>query len=634
MIFRIILMKNTKLYILLLLPPILIKSPASGQELRGLSNNPVIKSQNEKSKPELKTTSATKVLLSLPFFDDFSYEGIYPDPSLWSDKDAFINNSYPDMPISVGVATLDAIGKNGDPYAQSQQVTRSDHLTSHPIDLGPFAGQTDTVFLSFFYQAGGKGELPERNDTLLLDFYSAKDSIWLRAWDKPGDTLFPFRQVIVPVNDTLLQEGFRFRFANYTSMSVKDVLGGEGALSNVDHWHIDYVQLEQKPRNSHAQLDDIMFVKPLESTLILYETVPWTHTTNAQFNGKKDLITIYLRNAYDSIVKVTRSYLITDLNKGTQESPAVGGNEDFGPNSVFDRSDRFNAGILYYPAEYGQYEIKAMLSTDDEFKQNDTITRIERYEDYYAYDDGTPEFGFGITGESSAGAKLAYRFHLYKEDTLRAIDIYFNKTQNDYTANLPFTLCVWNNKNNEPGELIHCTDSIYFPETSGNFLHFRRYPLGNLIPVKDTVYIGLQQTQNEFLNIGYDANNYNRHNIFVNTEGVWFKPSMSIRNGSLMIRPVFGKKITLNNPEISGLSPNLVSVYPNPANHIVYLEISDPSMETRINTTIYDLAGNMVYNSSLFHQSIDVSGLQPGVYIIRFTGKAQKGITKKLIIIR
>jgi len=41
-------------------------------------------------------------------------------------------------------------------------------------------------------------------------------------------------------------------------------------------------------------------------------------------------------------------------------------------------------------------------------KQNDTASIILNFTDNYAYDDGTPEFGFGIPAPSTEGALLPF----------------------------------------------------------------------------------------------------------------------------------------------------------------------------------------------------------------------------------
>ena len=78
----------------------------------------------------------------------------------------------------------------------------------------------------------------------------------------------------------------------------------------------------------------------------------------------------------------------------------------------------------------------------DYHSSNDTMTFTQVFGDYYAYDDGVPENGYGLT---STGGKqwLAYRFDLNTQDTLTAVDLYFNRTRNGENENVQFRLCVW-----------------------------------------------------------------------------------------------------------------------------------------------------------------------------------------------
>jgi hypothetical protein len=626
-------MKYLKIIVLLIFTAIFSVKDIYCQELRGLQENAVLKKYLKNHPVSLKSTQTIKNL-TLPFFDDFSTSSVIPDQSKWEDKDAFINNSYPVEPISIGVATLDAIDQNGNVYAINAIPTLSDHLTSRPIDLSAYAGTGDSLFISFFYQAGGQGDLPERTDSLTLEFYAANSNKWIHAWSIPGDTLAPFKQVILPLPDSLFQDGFQFRFSNYTSMSVNDVTGGKGALSNVDQWNLDYIQLDNKSRAAFRNLDDIAFVEPLQSTLILYQTIPWTHINNAQFNGKKSIITVVFRNAHDKVVNITRSYLVTNLNTGKTTIPAEGGNEDFPPDSVYERNDYFNAGIINDGSPVGRFQIESYLgTTNSEIKSNDTVRRIEEYSNYYAYDDGTAEYGFGITGESSELAQLAYRFKLYKEDTLSAVDIYFNKTQFNYNSTLPFRLCVWNNRNGEPDSLVYSTDTLYKPSSDVSLNQFKRYSLDTLMVVKDTVYVGLIQIRNDFLNIGYDVNDNNKKNIFINTGGTWYNPSASIKDGSLMIRPVFGKNVFTAIPRVPEPEKNSFIFYPNPASDHISIEIPPDIVDTDWQISIYDISGRSVKKYARFETYINLTDLNDGIYFIRFTNSGKRQVTKKLLIV-
>jgi hypothetical protein len=124
------------------------------------------------------------------------------------------------------VATLDAIDASGEVYSQNDLPTPSDSLTSLPFDLSPWATGTDTVRLSFFYQAGGKGEIPERTDSLLLDFYSPATERWARMWFAITDTFSHFSQVVLSVPRNTASTGSVSGSA-ITSMSPDEVRGGK-----------------------------------------------------------------------------------------------------------------------------------------------------------------------------------------------------------------------------------------------------------------------------------------------------------------------------------------------------------------------------------------------------------------------
>src|SRR3954468_4446978 len=64
-----------------------------------LQSNPAIKSYLESHKNSGAAGNArisgVGDTLSLPFIDDFSYDGVYPSAALWVDSDVFINRDFP-----------------------------------------------------------------------------------------------------------------------------------------------------------------------------------------------------------------------------------------------------------------------------------------------------------------------------------------------------------------------------------------------------------------------------------------------------------------------------------------------------------------------------------------------------------
>jgi hypothetical protein len=630
--------KNFPVYnrILGFLVLILPFSGVSGQELIGLTENQEVKKAARELYSREKTT-ADAVSLKLPFFEDFSVLKVYPDQSKWTGLSVFVNSSFPDLPPSIGVATLDAIDATGEVYAINDRVTPSDTLTSLPIDLLPYKNTEARVLLSFFYQAGGKGELPDPKDSLVLEYFSPQSAEWFWAWNASADSAGPFRQEILTVPRSFYEDGFQFRFRNYTSMSVNEVKGKYGALSNVDQWHIDYIMLDTFPRESHSSISDIAFVDPLSDLLFDYTTVPWHHVDYAQDIGR-NTVRYVVRNFHPTdIANIERSYRVKNvLTQEISNYELLAGVID--PNSIWVRNDPFNHSFYYEPTEYGQFEVTAYITTPaSQFMGNDTVKYTQLFRDTYAYDDGTAEFGFGISGESTTGAMIACRFPVFREDTIRGIDIFFNKTRNNYTADLYFKLCIWKNKDGKPGDTLYVTpdQDVFTPDTSAGLLEFTRYrlPLSREIIVDDTVFVGIQQMQEDFLNIGYDISHDNRRNIFVNITGSWYSVDSLNPSGSLMMRPVFstGEQPSGITEEASG--PGILTVYPNPVSDMLHIRFPETFMNEDGTLFVYDITGRQAFSERLSH-SVYVGQLKPGIYLVKLVMQSGQVLVSRFIVCR
>ncbi len=609
--------------------------PTKGQSLIGLTENQEIKKVFQSDNSRKKSTAGISSH-ELPFFDDFSTISIYPDPEKWTDSYAFINSSFPLLPPSIGVATLDAIDSRGNVYAIDSRPTPSDTLTSVPINLLPYKGNSKQVILSFFYQAGGKGEIPDPQDSLILEFYSVTDNQWVHIWKTTTDSSTPFIQIIKQVPEHFYEDGFRFRFRNYTSMSPDETKGKYGALSNVDQWHIDYVRLDAENIITHEKISDIAFVEPLKGMLKHYVSVPWAHVNYAQ-DIMRQYTRYVIRNMEDSARTFYRSYYVRDLNNNKKYYYNQY-DEMILPETLIIRNDPFDHAYTQTQSEYGRYEVAAYITTPPkQFWGNDTVKYYQEFSDYYAYDDGTPEFGFGVSGESSYGALIAVRFPLYRQDTIRGIAIFFNKTMNHNTADLEFNLCVWNNRNGKPADLLYVSEDTYTPDTSMGLLEFKKYMFPddlNLI-VSDTIYVGLKQLTENFLNIGYDNSCNNCSNIMVNTSGTWFlyTEKNPLYNGTLMIRPLFSRKSSTGITDKHTSLDNRLILYPVPAGDRLNIILTETDHVTQGEVTIHDISGRLVLTTVL-SESISVSRLQNGLYFINIKLSSGENFTSKLIISR
>ncbi len=207
--------------------------------LTGLSSNVVI--ANYLQSGALQGKSMVNDTLELPFFDDFSRTEVFPDQKLWKDVNVFINSSFAVEPISLGVASFDALNSLGELYQDLDAYPkRADYLTSQAINLNyPVSAN---VVLSFFMQPQGLGNAPEAGDSIMLEFLSQSEG-WVKVWGLAGKNVTGFKQYFVPVNqEKFLYKGFRFRFVNKVSLAG---ISNPSAAANCDHWHLDYVELDK-----------------------------------------------------------------------------------------------------------------------------------------------------------------------------------------------------------------------------------------------------------------------------------------------------------------------------------------------------------------------------------------------------
>jgi hypothetical protein len=619
-------------HILIFLFGFLAYAGVSGQEVRGLTENPVIK-EYLRNRPAVLKSAQAVAMLGLPFFEDFSTSNVVPDPAKWADRSVFINNSFGLDPISVGVATLDAIDANGEVYSINNLPISSDVLTTLPFNLSPYAISKEPVTLSFYYQPGGKGELPEKTDSLMLEFYYASDSLWQKVWSVSSDSLTPFRQVVLAVPDTFCQAGFRFRFRNKTSLSPNEVTGGDGALSNGDCWNIDYIMMNTRPAAEHRSFYDVTQVDIPRDLLDFYESVPWTHLNSAQNITLNNMrYRIRVMGAADS-VNNGLGYYVQNLKTGTREY--------FEPDNI--NSPPHSLQTWYFPfyspftrndnSSEGQFEVVSYLDPPgDQVRENDTSRIVMNFRNYYAYDDGSPEYGFGISGESTSGAVLACRFRVYQPDTLRALQMLFNKTRNHANAELGFKLCVWKDKDGLPGDLMYMSSEIFTPGDEFNFLGFNlyRFPEDTNLVITDTSFFaGWKQSTEEFINLGYDVNRNNLSRIYVNISGDWFTPGNSLIPGTPMIRAIFGSaNIVTDVRDIPGKDKD-VELFPNPASDIVHIRTTGLTLS---HIRVIDLQGRVLLNENGDHHEIDVTSIPPGMYLIQLSTIDGRYVNRKMVI--
>ena len=514
-------------------------------------------------------------LLSLPFFDDFSNVAL--SSRNWEMGGTFVNTGYAPLPPTLGMATLDAFDAEGRLYpTTTEQLFPCDTLASQPIRLDsifvPYQRAltpADSVYLSFFYLPGGGygnmwervGDSPEGVDSLLLEFYDSVNDRWDLVWGRGGceaDSLFAqtgryWQYVEVCISEQrYFTSGFRFRIRNYSSLTN---LNKKGMISNADQWNVDYVLLDASRRRGDTASRDVAFVEPAPSMLSRYQAMP-----ARQFLGTEmaENVRLIVANLFSEELATDYHYHIYDEH-GVDVYSYDGGFENI---PVYWRGLQYQTSPAHAMPPIGYtfplsndsptsymivHNVREGVSGDIH-TQNDSTTFVQEFDNYYAYDDGIPENGYGITSTSSR-VKIAYRFHLNMEDTLTALYMYFNRTLGEENGDIRFAITVWDDANGVPGNIIY-QDAIRRKPLFEGINQYVRYVLEEPVVCNGTVYVGFEQYSPDYINIGFDRNHDASSEILYLSSTSW---QTSILRGALMIRPYFGQKATLDisQPEVS-----------------------------------------------------------------------------------
>lgn len=577
--------------------------------------------------------------LLLPFHDDFSYTGFIPDTARWDDVYAwvYVNRGFPIAPPNAGVATFDGLNAIGYPYDFTVSVTSSgkaDYLTSKPFYLNNYQA-SDSVYLSFYYQPEGRGNAPEAVDSLILEFFSplwgneASDTAWHMQWYaegfNPSSSDSTFYHVMLRLSDPdLFQAGFRFRFRNKASR-----------CGSLDHWHVDEVYLNENRNMNDKITKEVRFTYHPQSMLKDWSAMPhWLYKPTKM----TDTIHNFIRNNDTLDHAVTAySYVMRDRN-GVLIVPSNTYSTSGGPlMDPFDTSGYYTYGPMVDPpvANITNFGLSSFIDstfcttthylTSDIPGQSDSIVYQQNFYDYFAYDDGSAEAGYGVN-QMFAKVALQYVHPSGENDSLKAFQIFFNPVGTDI-RNDSITLMVWNDNNGQPGTIIYQEGLLNPVYMQQGYNRFATYVLANPLNISGTYYIGWQQTTVRLLNVGLDLNTDRSDKLFYNFNGTWYN---SAYKGALMMRPVFDELYG-----VSGVQEHAAAgqwnVYPNPAQY----ELNISGKGTVKQAIIYDIAGREVLQvSSVNNGSINISSLQAGSYFIRIADTNGQAETVRFVVAR
>jgi hypothetical protein len=624
-------------------------------------------SQTTKS---IKTKSA--VSIDLPFVDDFSKSGQpVPNPVLWDkSQSVYVNRTFGINPPTVGVATFDPFDSKGKIYLNAaSSVFAADTLTSLSIRLA--YSPSDSVCLSFYIQPCGYGDMPESSDSLSLEFYSPTNDSWNKVWsasvisnnrmkisnhlNNTGITIEDdsisfkfFRSNIKIENSKYLTDGFVFRFINYASINVHPGFPGRSTAS--DHWHLDFVYLDKLRTADSRNIPDIALTGIPPRLTTGYETVPATHFELAKadlFDNPMNLELNYTNFGWGT-KSVTRNFRLRSLYGASGKTLFYSaGSENIQDGSTISLSYAIPQYEFSVSEDSAAFELLSWIVTDNDpsnfrtaLRYNDTNKVVYEFKDCYAYDDGTAENGYGLFGNGASLGKVAVKFRTYMADSLRGVYMYFNRAVNNVTASHKFIVSVWNDAGSVPGKLIHSETggSPVFRDSLNKYVAYK-FEKPVYLSEGEVFYVGWSQTDEGFLNIGFDRNCNSKNNTFYNLGQAW---EPSVFDGSLMIRPIFCSIDSQFPSDCVGLEDNdndnknariSFKAYPNPAKETVYLEEDDNTPLTSLKIELYTLSGKLVKVFENVSGNINISNIMPGIYLMRVWDSDRKVREVKKIII-
>jgi Secretion system C-terminal sorting domain len=619
----------------------------TGEHLVPLTGNPSQAKSTANQRSIAPVFYDTIPLPSSGIVDHFYYDSHTATDSIWDQFAAgntgtFVNRSWGKSPINVGVCTFDGLNAFGMPYDSLASVSSTmncDYLTSLPINLSNY-DTSDHVFLSFWYQAQGFGYAPNPQDSFMLDvnipaWNPNQSSInWKTVWFKTGytptgaDTGFHIAMFELD-STSYFVKGFRFRFHNYAA----------GCGSN-DHWHLDEVELGPGRTVNDTLVRTATFVYEMPSFLTKYWAMPYNHYKPAVHMAAN--ANVQIRNNDTASRNIAYNYQVMDL-AGNVLATYNGQSNILGPYSQVGYSSHpQHAHPDVYPSPFSGFP-QNLLDTSSYIVRHklidgtriDSVDHYQRFYNFYAYDDGTAEVGYGLYGAYSS---LAYKFTNESDniDTLTAFQMYFLPVQDiDGLRLREFSLVVWSDGGNGPGSVIYREKTQHIDYLFVTPDRFTTYTLDSGIVALSpgqTYYIGWEQIAPDRMYIGFDFNNDHHGEIYYNTNGTWLT---SIFNGSLMIRPVFGDVYDATGVNEPVTNPAAAFVlYPNPANDRVTVSINDPSGKYFASVT--DITGRELITLASLDQanSMDVSILPNGVYFVQLRDENQQMIGVQRLVIQ
>lgn len=542
----------------------------------------------------------------LPFIEDFSYEGPYPNASIWLDSQVYINNTMPDNPINRGVATFDGLNQWGRPYFKDPLASgTADSLTSKPFNFSIYT-PANNIYLSFFYQPQGLGFAPESGDSLLL-FFKNQNQDWIRVWETRGTPLQPFKIALIPITDTqFLHNNFQFRFVNIASLNTND-----------DIWNIDYIKIDVNRNAADSIMNDVGFTKEPTSILKNYSSLPYRHFLVNKVNELSSSQTLELRNTYIAAKNITVHHEATELLSATFISNNTLSSVTIGGKSSLNQSNPSFQINYNSPNTYDKVVIRNKYFIDalpGDRKENDTIIANTIFDNYFSYDDGSAEKSYFLLPAANFPSKTALEFTLNQGDSLRGLMVHFG-AQVPTALGKYFSIVLYKKLHGigNSDEILYQQDfyQVKYEPTINGFTTYA-FDTAKYLDA-GTYYIGIMQPANfgsDSIYYGLDVNNNTNHqHLWYNVDGTWYASGIQ---GSLMMRPIVGLAFTPTSISESKLETNPILLFPNPADDKIFIQSIIPITQVEI----FDTRGVFIQKQLINRQEISLQNLPIGNYIL------------------
>lgn len=589
------------------------------------------------------SAAVAQTTLNLPFFEDFSTAlgrpGLdQPDATRWQPgSGVYINNTMAINQPTVNVASFDGLMANGRPYVQNSPLAQgyTDTLASLPINLAGLSA-ADSVYISFYWQAKGLGEVPDPGDSisrqpadsLALQFLDRTGS-WKTVWAVAGGIVNNnFFQAFIPVRSaTYFHAGFAFRFRSFGKES-----------GPFDTWHIDYIYLNRGRSVNDRFVKDVAMRQALSPFLRRYTAMPLAQYVVNPTAETAESDSTDINNLFNNFNFTTFRFTVRDEVTGriVQEDPqtssvlipSLSSQRKLARLSPVTGFGSATKAVLRYKFD--------LLTTDDQnpsipginLRRNDTISAVAVLDNYYAYDDGTWEYAQQIRQRE----QIAVRFMLNKPDVVTGVKACIVPFTTNQTGQ-SFIINVYSNSAGKPGTIIHRQSfTTQYPTSRNGFVDFT---FSKNISVKDTFYLGYQQVSGSdttYLRLGFDKNSPFGNQIFYNAGTNWAQnlssSSLNVQ-GAFLLRPMMGGKpdtVVTATTEPQPLAA--LQVYPNPTSGLIRWDEERLSRVEVMNNIGQILRTHEPVRGQ---QTLDLSYLSDGLYLIRLWADQRTAVQKIII---